>query len=225
MKKMKKMKWIILVVGFVILGTSQGYAVVPTIDGAFGVGEWDGFVAQGFDGNEVLIPDAYDLKEMRLIFEDTGGASDGLYALILTWAAPSLVDTGLGPPPASISTLLDSNGDLDFSDSVDFFTIHTLASGFDVFDGTGALILDGVEGTHFKLASVIEYFIPESVLSGWPYSSFSSFALYDNGGDSPDDRLPNSGFTGPIPEPSTWLLIGSGLLGILGFGTHRRFVG
>lgn len=214
----------ILVLSFMVtggLGARNAFAVIPTIDGIFSVGEWDGFIGQGFDPNEAAIPDAYDLSEMRLIFEDTGGASDGLYALLLTYAAPSLVDTGVGPPPALISLLLDSNGDLDFADSVDFFTSHTLAAGFDVFDGTSALILDGVEGTHFKLASVIEYFIPESVLSGWPYSTFGSFALYDNGGDAPDDRLPNSGFTTPIPEPQTLFLFASSLLGLMGLKKFR----
>ncbi len=203
-----------------VFGVSRAYAV-PTIDGAFGVGEWNGFVAQGFDPNEAAIPDAYDLSEMRVIFENSGGASDGVYVLLQTYAAPSLVDTGVGDPPASVGFLLDSNGDADFLDAVDFQTIHKL-TGFTVKDGTGATILTGVEGTNFKLGSVIEYFIPESVLSGWPYSSFSSFALYDNGGDAPDDRLPNSGFTTPVPEPGTFFLLTGGLLvGLIGFG--RRF--
>ena len=92
-----------------LLGSRSTYAV-PVIDGIFTAGEWDGFIAQGFDPNEALIPDSYDLSNMRVILENTGGASDGLYVLLQTYAAPSLVDTGIGPPPALVSFLLDANG-------------------------------------------------------------------------------------------------------------------
>lgn len=199
------------------MSTRNAFAVVPTIDGILTVGEWDAFIAEGFDPNEALIPNAYDLSHMKVFIEDTGSASDdGVYVLLETYAAPSLVDTGIGIPPASIGFLLDPNGDDDFADAVDFQTIHQL-TGFEVFDGTGASLLVGTEGTHFKLSSVIEYYIPSSILSGFPYGNFSSFALYDNGGDAPDDRLPNTGFTTNIPEPQTLLLLIPGLLGLMNF--------
>lgn len=213
----------IVVLTISLLMVRMGVAsAVPVIDGTLGAGEWDGFFLSGGDPNEVAIPDSYDLSGMRMIQESSGGGSDGVYVLLTTYAAPSLVDTGVGPPPALIAWDLDVNGDLDFSDAGDRFSTHTLASGFDVFSGTGTLLLDGVSGTHYALGSVIEYFIPASVLGVPLPGTISSFAIYDNGGDAPDDRMPNTGFFTPIPEPSSMILLGLGLLG--GVGGRRKWL-
>ena len=216
----KTLCFLIFVAAFALLGSKPTYAV-PVIDGILSAGEWDLFNAVGLDPNEALIPDAYDLSSMKVLFQNAGGASDGIYVLLQTYATPSLVDTGIGPPPALIAFLLDSNGDLDFADNVDFYTEHKLSTGFDVFDGTDTQILNGVEGTHYKLGSVIEYYIPSSALLGFPYLNVSTFALYDNGGNAPDDRLPDLDFVTNTPEPATLFLLGSGLLSLLGLG--KRF--
>lgn len=215
---------LILLAGSMIVFASQSYAV-PTIDGTFTGGEgWESFILFGSDINEAGIPDSYDIKEIRFV-QELGGApaDDGLYILLQTYAAPSLVDLAPLPPVASILVGMDFNGDADFTDAVDRFTLHTLATGFDVFDGTGAMVLSGVLGTHYAMGAVIEYFIPASTFSlgTFPLSASSLvFGNYDNGGTEPDDRTPDTGFLTPVPEPGTLFLLGSGLLGMLGF---RRF--
>ena len=214
----------VLVIGLLALSVGPALAV-PVIDGVITGTEWDAFVMQGFDLPEALIPDSYDLTEMRVITESGGAAADdGLYILLKTVAAPSLVDTGVGPPPALVAVLFDYNGDLDFIDAVDRFTTHTLAGGFNVFDGTGALVFAGGAGNSALGPSVIEYFIP---VAGDPGiiplpGTAAAFAIYDNGGDAPDDRLPDVGFITPVPEPGSALLFGFGMAGAAGLRRIRR---
>ncbi len=220
---MQKGAAIIFLAGGLILLGAGSVGAVPVIDGFLGVGEWTGGVLSGSDPNEPLIPDSYDLSGVVMI-KELGGSpgDDGLYVLLTTYAVPSLVDADVGPPPASVNIATDYDGDSDFADAGDLFTVHTLFTGFDVFSPTAGLLLDGVAGVHYAMGSVIEYFIPSSVISSvvpLP-SSFSGFAIYDNGGDAPDDRMPiKLGGGGPgeepvIPEPaSLWLM--SGGLGLL----------
>ena len=79
----------------------------------------------------------------------------------------------------------------------------------------------GTEGVNFKRGSVLEYFIP-STTGGTPHlpfpGSFSGTIVYDNGGDEPDDRVSGT----LVPEPSTMLLFGGALLGMLGMGFKKK---
>ena len=227
---MKRLGQLALLIGLLTLGVKAASAAVPVIDGTITGTEWDTFVLSGSDVNEGGISDAYDISGIKLITDDDGGADDGLYILLTSYAAPSLVDTGVGFPPASIGFNLNYNGDGDFLDATDLLINHTaLADGtgqtMTVRSGTGVLLFTGVEGTNFKLGSVAEYFIPKSVIgsvSPLPGSLLGE-ANYDNGGNESDDRLPDSGFFTPIPEPTSMVLLGLGLLG--GIGSRKRLFG
>jgi len=231
-KMMERVRWM-FTVGLLVLALAVQTApalALPTIDGAIGVGEWLGAFLVGGDGNEGTIPDAYDLSGMVLISELGGAAADdGLYVLITTYAAPSLVDLGIGVPRAAIVGNFDYDGNADFAGAVDRFFVHTSPDGsgggqtMTVFDGTGAPLFAGVAGTHFALGAAAEYFIPASIGGIVPIPpTFLTFATYDNGGDPEDDRMPNVGFFTPIPEPGSLSLMGLGLLGLFGGAVRSR---
>ena len=217
---MRDWKWkMFLALGLSALGAGPAFAL-PGIDGAIVGTEWNLFMIQGFDPNEALIADSYDLKEIRILND-----AAGVYALITTHGVPTLVDqNGALLPRASVGVALDYDGNGLFTDAVDRIWFHTaLANGtgqtFEVRDGTGSLLLSGTEGTHFKLGSVFEYFIPVGSGGDSVPSTVLGFVNFDNGGDDPDDRLPDSGFFTPIPEPGSALLFG---FGIAGAGILRR---
>lgn len=228
----KQIKMLAMLLGIVALGVSSAYAV-PTIDGTFTAGEWDNagysYYLDVTDPNEAGIPEVYDISHVVLFQEFNGlalpDADDGIYLLIETFAAPSLVDAGAGAPPASISMNADFNGD----GFVDLIITHQVELGVEVLKwnrpagsvlGPETLPVNfGTEGVNFKRGTVLEYFIP-STTGGAPHlpfpGSFLGTIVYDNGGDAPDDRV--TGSLVAVPEPGTFFLLGAGLLSMLGFG-------
>jgi len=217
------------VIGVMSLGVSQAHAVIPTIDGTAGGGEWnlvDQFTIAN-DPNEAGIPDAYDIQRLLVQQEDTGGANDGLYFRIDTYADPTLTGgtNSLGAQ-VFVRTLIDFNGDnvpdlfLDFNDANDpglqkfgVYTSPLFSPGSFIGYGSGAV-------GQFA-GGIYEFYLPETLFNGNLVSAGTGFRVrLDNNGDEPDDSIPDSGFTHPVPEPGTMLLMGMGLLGLFGF---RKF--
>lgn len=216
-----------LVLGVVAFAPAQAFAL-PVIDGAISpAGEWDNTGYQYYlkvnDTQEIGIPDQYNISSATLLQEwhPVQQATDGIYLLIETFGTPSLVDQDSGDPMASISLNADFNAD----GNIDLIIRHDADLGTDrlrwrrppgsITGPATDFAIFGAEGVNFKRGSVLEYFIP-STTGGTPHApfpgNFIGTIVYDNGGDSPDDRVVGT----LIPEPSTMFLFGSSLLGLLG---------
>lgn len=216
----------VAVLAVFLLAFTGSAAAVPSIDGVNSLGEWtSGLIINTADPNEagagiLNIPDDYDISRVAMIQENSGGSDDGIYVLIELYGNPTFTSLDITPPidPVFYTTGLDVNRDGDFLDAEDrIFDFR--ATGFTVYDGSGTPIADtGASGLE---DSVVEFFIPEDMLGG-PLSAFDTFTLLDNAGAPADDRAPDDGFSTTIPEPTSMLLFGSGLLGALGYRRRKR---
>lgn len=174
------------------------------------------------------------------------GDNDGVYLLLEVYGPPPSLAfaTGVGVVPTTAPIILMS-GDFLGDGLLDPFNIflrhfNTLPGagapvGSDVAEGcigslascTGILggpytLLTAVGGS-FGRGAVIEYFIPSTAfltpLTPFP-GSFIGTVTYDNGASGPntsDDVLIGT----LIPEPSTMILLGGSLLGLIGFAKFR----
>ena len=210
-----------LAFGLVMARARSAWAV-PIIDGVFSAGEWDSFFLGGSDANESDITDNWDINAVRFVSENSGGSDDGLYFLMTTFDTP-IFDGGPGSfgNSAFFQFALDVNGDGLLTNSVDRIITYNDPFLNDqvvrVRDGTGTLLGTGTGA----LGGSVELFVSESLLPS-DLSSLQGFARLDNGGDEPDDRIPNSGFFTPVPEPGSAMLLGFGLLGAIGVSRSRR---
>lgn len=227
-----------LTLGIACFASASAYAV-PAVNGTLGAGEWDNtgynYYLQISDPNELDVPDAYDIKSVTILqeiegfgFGDANAANDGIYILIETYADPSMVDLLPGAPRPTISM----NGDFDGNGTIDIEVVHSI----------NALSVQSVEVTNYVAAvsgdlvgaggaftatgpgvTVLEYFIPTGAFGtpAFPFpQSFIGGIIFDNGGDQPDDSL--SGSATLVPEPSSMLLFGGALLGMLGIRSRKK---
>ena len=223
MEQFKKMFSVTaLTVGLLLAGATAPAMALPVIDGVMGAMEWDGFFVQAFDLNEGGITDSWDISEVRIVQENSGGVSDGLYFLMKTYAAPTFAGgPGSFGDEAFFQFVLDINGNGLFADAVDrrIRLNDPLAShAVTIRDGTGALLGAGTGA----LGSVIEFFAPESLFTTTDFSLLKGTAQLDNSGTEPDDQIPDEGFFTPTPEPTSLSLLGFGVLGLLGTSFRRR---
>lgn len=194
--------------------TSDASAVV--VDGINSAGEWTaGLLVNTLDPNEAAIPNGYDISRVAMQSDALG-----FYVLVELYGAPTFTSLDVLPPidPVFYTTGLDLNADGDFTDLGDrIFDFR--ASGFTVYNGLGGVVAGAPSAV---MGSAVEYFIPAGMFSSFPLGGFNTFSLLDNAGAPPDDRVPDDGFSTTIPEPTSMLLVGSGLLGALGLRRRKR---
>lgn len=219
----------VMTVGFT--GTAMA-TLVPTVDGFNNAGDGGAWAAGNLftlagDPNEADIPNQYDISSLSVIHANDGLATDGFYVMIDTFDIPSLLPGTNSDPGAEafVTFTIDFNGDGVGDLFVNFNGGADAGAGLLGIYTSGAFTAASLVGYGtVAIGDVIEFYIPESVWEalGYTVDPNTGFrARYDNNGDEPDDSIPNSGFTNPIPEPATMGLVGMGLLSSLGLGLRR----
>ena len=205
---MKQWKLAGLVVALMLIGMRTASAV-PVVNGTITGSEWDTYLLGGGDPNEGTITDNWDIASARMFQEDSGGGSDGWYFLMTTYAAPTFSPgPGGAVDQAFFQFSFDYDGDgLINSASDRVIDFNRLSTGVvEVRNGLGVSLGFGVGA----LGSVVELSAAEAL---FPAGTPQAFARLDGQGQEPDDFIPDQGFFTPVPEPTSMLLFGVGLLG------------
>lgn len=213
----------ILVLSLMVSVFGIGRAQAITVDGIVSPGtEWDTWFIRGTDPNEAAIADDYDIKLVLAWWDETD-----VYVRTDVYGTPTLAkqDPGNYTPTFyqwTIDTSGDEVGDLKLvlelanqdgggNDRVALYKMDNTFLGYGP-----AAVDDIVEG------SFAESIIPDELT---PESDFdvAAYLRLDNAGEDPDDRLPDTGWSHTIPEPTSMLLLGIGLIGLAGGKVRKRF--
>lgn len=239
-----KMFFLMLAVSMVAFG-AQAQAVVPGIDGAIVGTEWNAGnpdfsrylrVTDGADAGILPGSKAFDIDAVTLaqVIDFPAQTDNGIYLLVETIATPSMDSLPGGAAPF-FTLQADFNGDgfddIIFTHSKDVFggnVISWVRPSTSFLGGPAAgTCLDETNsiaaGCHVSVGSVIEYFF-ETTTGGTPHQlfplTFTGTIRSQDGTDSPDDSV--TGKFPVVPEPSTMMLFGGALLGVLGASRFRK---
>jgi len=207
-----------------IFGISQAQAI--TVDGFVSPGEeWDTYWIRGTDPNEAGIDDDYDIEILYAWWDDTD-----VYIRTDVFGSPTLdnIDPSLVLTKTMYQWTIDTDGDevgdiaavllkanydaVEDNYAVDLYRLDTTA-----YLGSGIAELGDIVEVTFETSLVPTDLEPES-----DYDVAMYLALENAGGDE-DDRLPNAGWVHTIPEPTSMLLLGIGLIGLAGSKVRKRF--
>ena len=216
---MKQWKLAGLIVALMLIGMRTASAV-PVVDGTITGTEWDVFNVSASDSNEGGITDNWDIDTVKVFRDNDGAGSDAWYFLMTTFDTPTFAGgPGSDGDEAFFIFRFDFNKNGVTTDAVDRVVRFNQLSGgeVEVFNGTGTFLGAGTGA----LSDVIEISAGESLFPD--DDTYQGRARLDNAGDESDDNIPNEGFYTPpvIPEPTSMILFGVGLLG----GVARKKLG
>ena len=216
---MRKLAMVLMVAGLLVGASFSSAFAIPTINGTVVAGEWDNPIVHVYDGAEAGIPDNWDIKELFIIQENTGGANDGLYFRIDVYGVPTTAgEDGVPGNEAYSYTWMDydNNGSIEDNIEANFL-------GGDEIRVNGSV----VAGTLGVGPNAWEFFVPEASLSALSLpqltNSFRGLTHLDGHGGSADDDIPDSGRDTVVPEPGSMSLLGLSLLGLVGSMFRRKF--
>lgn len=202
------MKKIVLIMAALLFVAGNAFAF-PAID-------WSSPAIFGTDPQEAGIGLNYNISALYGVF--TGGGVTGDLALRtdVYGVATLQKEDALWPNSAYYVWNLDLNGD----NSVDVKAILNMDDSSNVHytvNGTEIPANWQLNGGHY------EVLIPSGYIGTVDQSKFGIYGLLDGASESPDDRLPNSGWSHTTPEPGSAMLL---VMGLLGFGgaLRRKFM-
>ena len=209
------MKKIVFIIAALLFVAGNAFAAFPVIN-------WSSPAIYGTDPQEAGIGLNYNISSLSGLF--MGGGLTGNLALKtdVFGIATFTPEDPNGGIDASYSWALDLDGDLH-SD-----IIAVLSKSY--YTGVVTFTINGVDidagtGNYWQMSgNNVQVIIPSSYWGSIDPDKFGIYASLDGAGGSPDDRLPDAGWSRVVPEPASAAMLGMGLIGLFGSVIRRKFM-